>query len=158
MHIIAVNSCSMWHCLCVILLLCVLLFSRFFCFWALGVTLFSPYGSCSPTLNPKSQWRDSQLEAQLSNMEFSAVWVISVMSGQNTNDILAGLIISIKYTSMCNFHSSNDQISKKVNCGHDSQCIPWQRYDSYIQGLSLLWVWFETCYMSKASAQLHMFP
>ena len=160
MHIIAVNSCRMWYCLCMwsccFVCFC---FSHFFCFfiWVLGVTLFSPYGSCSQTLNPKSQWRDSHLEAQLSNMEVSADCIILGISGLNINDILAGLIISIKYTSMCNLDSSNDQTSKKAKCVHDPQCIPCQRYDSYIQGLSLLWVWFETCYTSKASVQLHMF-
>ena len=93
------NSCRVWYCLCVILPLCVLLFSRFFC-WALGVTLFSPYGSCSPTLDSRNQWRDSQLESQLSNMEFLADCIILWISSLNINDIPAGLFISIKYSSV----------------------------------------------------------
>jgi hypothetical protein len=59
--------------------------------------------------------------------------------------------LSASSIHQCNFHSSNNRISKKANCVYDPQCIQCQRYDSYIQGLSLLWVQFEPCYVLEAS-------
>jgi hypothetical protein len=96
------DSCNIWYCLCVILMLVCFCFGRFFCFflWALGVTLFSltevaPRHRTQGIIEKTVSWR---LSSTIWNFLLTA-WYRE-MPGLTTNGIS---------THQYNLHSKNQQ-------------------------------------------------
>ena len=125
-------------------------FSRFFCFflWALGVTLFSPYGSCSPTPDSKKSVKrqSSGSSAQqygifsrlhyIRNIEpeykWYPGWIVYQHQVHISTIFTAVIIESARRQTVCLTHSTF-RVKGMI----------------YIHGLSLLWEQFETAIFWK---------
>jgi hypothetical protein len=89
-------------CLCAFVLVV-----SFVSFFGPLVLPYFPLWKSLPDTELKGQWRDSHLEAQHNNMEFSADCLISENTWPTTNGTLEWLLASSAH--QCNLHSWNHQ-------------------------------------------------